>query len=68
MSFLHSIAIHTFAVMGVNTALVQAAIMAKAEARVVTPLKFSVRADVSQGYFSVNALPVQAVDNITVVR
>ncbi|XP_072555899.1 vitellogenin-like [Paramormyrops kingsleyae] len=63
-----SVAIHTFAVMGVNTALVQAAIMAKAEARVVTPLKFSIRADVSQGYFSVNALPVPAVDNITVVR
>nr|AIY22508.1 vitellogenin [Rhodeus uyekii] len=59
-----SVALHTFAAMGVNTALIQAAVMAKGQLRTVAPVKVSARADISNGNYKVEALPVEVPDHI----
>ncbi|KAJ8376408.1 hypothetical protein SKAU_G00069880 [Synaphobranchus kaupii] len=63
-----SIAMHTFCVMGVNTAFIQAAVMAKAKVHAIIPLKFAARIDIAQGTYKIEALPVQAPDHIAAVR
>ncbi|KPP59788.1 vitellogenin 1-like, partial [Scleropages formosus] len=55
-----SIAVHKIAVMGVNTAIIQAAIVAKAKVHNVLPLKFNARVHIAQGHFKIEALPLQA--------
>ncbi|KAJ8408504.1 hypothetical protein AAFF_G00259180 [Aldrovandia affinis] len=63
-----SIAMHTFAVMGVITGCIQTAVMAKAKVHTVIPLKLVARMNINNGYFKVEALPVQALENIAAVR
>ncbi|KAJ8376406.1 hypothetical protein SKAU_G00069860 [Synaphobranchus kaupii] len=63
-----SIAMHTVCVMGVNTAFIQAAVMAKAKVHTTIPLKFAARIDIAQGTYKIEALPVQAPDHIAAVR
>ena len=59
---------HTFAVMGVNTALIQAAVMARAKAVTVLPAKFAARANIPKLKFKVEALPVETPEHIAAVR
>ncbi|XP_051977952.1 vitellogenin-like [Xyrauchen texanus] len=59
-----SIALQTFAVMGVNTALIQAAVMAKGKIRTIVPGKVSARADILKGNYKVEALPVEVPEHI----
>ncbi|XP_061095840.1 vitellogenin-like isoform X1 [Conger conger] len=63
-----SIAMHTFGVMGVNTAIIQAAVMAKAKVHTILPLKFAARINIAQGTYKFEALPVQVPDHIAAVR
>ncbi|XP_041941641.1 vitellogenin-like isoform X2 [Alosa sapidissima] len=63
-----SISMHTFAVMGVNTAFLQAAVMARAKAVTVLPAKFSARADVPKLNFKIEALPVETPEHIAKIR
>ncbi len=63
-----SIALQTFAVMGVNTALIQAAVMMRGKIRTIIPGKVSVRADILNGNFKVEALPVEVPEHIAAVR
>uniref|UniRef100_A0A8C2GGT2 Vitellogenin 2 n=1 Tax=Cyprinus carpio TaxID=7962 RepID=A0A8C2GGT2_CYPCA len=51
-----SIALQTFAVMGVNTALIQAAVMARGKIRTIAPGKVAARADILKGNYKVEAL------------
>ncbi|XP_051763594.1 vitellogenin-like [Ctenopharyngodon idella] len=62
-----SIAIQKFAVMGVNTALIQAAVMAKGEIRIIAPGKLAARADILKGNYKVEALPVELPEHIAAV-
>uniref|UniRef100_A0A673LNB3 Vitellogenin-like n=1 Tax=Sinocyclocheilus rhinocerous TaxID=307959 RepID=A0A673LNB3_9TELE len=59
-----SIAVHKFAVMGVNTALIQAAVMARGKIRTIAPGKVAVRADILKGNYKVEALPVEVPEHI----
>nr|AIR92104.1 vitellogenin [Petroleuciscus esfahani] len=59
-----SIALQTFAVMGVNTALIQAAVMARGKIRTIAPGKVVARADILKGNYKVEALPVELPEHI----
>ncbi|XP_026053862.1 vitellogenin-like [Carassius auratus] len=59
-----SIALQTFAVMGVNTALIQAAVMARGKIRIIAPGKVTARADILKGNYKVEALPVEVPEHI----
>uniref|UniRef100_A0A672MVQ8 Vitellogenin-like n=1 Tax=Sinocyclocheilus grahami TaxID=75366 RepID=A0A672MVQ8_SINGR len=59
-----SIALQTFAVMGVNTALIQAAVMARGTIRTITPGKVAARADILKGNYKMEALPVEVPEHI----
>ncbi|XP_058616428.1 vitellogenin-like [Onychostoma macrolepis] len=59
-----SIALQTFAVMGVNTALIQAAVMMRGKMRTIAPGKVAVRVDILKGIYKVEALPVEVPEHI----
>ncbi|XDV22228.1 hypothetical protein PO909_027171 [Leuciscus waleckii] len=59
-----SIALQTFAVLGVNTALIQAAVMARGKIRTIIPGKVVARADILKGNYKVEALPVELPEHI----
>uniref|UniRef100_A0A8K9UW97 Phosvitin n=1 Tax=Oncorhynchus mykiss TaxID=8022 RepID=A0A8K9UW97_ONCMY len=59
-----SIVMHTFAVMGVNTAFIQAAIMARAKVRTIVPAKFAAQLDIANGNFKFEAFPVSPPEHI----
>lgn len=63
-----SIALQTFAVMGVNTAWIQAAVMAKGKIHTIVPGKVSARADILKGNYKVEALPVEVPEHIATLR
>ncbi|KAL1251198.1 hypothetical protein QQF64_018994 [Cirrhinus molitorella] len=62
-----SLAVQKFAVMGVNTALIQAAVMAKGEIRIIAPGKVAVKADILKGNYKVEALPVELPEHVAAV-
>ena len=55
---------HTYAVMGVNTALIQAALMSRARVHTILPAKMEARFDMIKGNFKIQALPVPGIDKI----
>ncbi|XP_073699923.1 vitellogenin-like [Garra rufa] len=59
-----SFAVQKFAVMGVNTALIQAAVMAKGEIRIIAPGKVAVKADILKGNYKVEVLPVELPEHV----
>ena len=59
-----SVSMHTYAVMGVNTALIQAAIMSMAKIHTIVPAKVEARVDFIKGNFKIQALPVQGLNKI----
>uniref|UniRef100_A0A674F735 Vitellogenin n=1 Tax=Salmo trutta TaxID=8032 RepID=A0A674F735_SALTR len=62
-----SIVMHTYAVMGVNTAFIQAAIMARVKVHTIVPAKFAAKLDIANGNFKVEAFPVSAPEHIAAV-
>lgn len=63
-----SIVMHTYAVMGVNTAFIQAAIMARVKVHTIVPAKFAAKLDIANGNFKVEAFPVSAPEHIAAVQ
>ncbi|XP_060889620.1 vitellogenin-1-like [Labrus mixtus] len=63
-----SIVVNTFAVMGVNTALFQAALLSKAKLTSIVPSKILARLDVNEGNFKVEVLPVVAPEHVADVH
>ncbi|XP_033477698.1 vitellogenin-2-like isoform X1 [Epinephelus lanceolatus] len=59
-----SISMHTYAVMGVNTAFIQAALLSRARVHTIVPAKVEARIDMIKGNFKLQLLPVQGVDKI----
>ncbi|KAA0712316.1 Vitellogenin [Triplophysa tibetana] len=59
-----SVALQTFAVMGINTAFIQAAVMAKGKIRTILPGKIAAKADILKGNYKVEALPVEVPEHI----
>lgn len=63
-----SIAMNTFAVMGVNTALIQSALMSRAKLNSIVPAKIVARLDIKEGHFKIEALPVNVPEDIAAVQ
>ncbi|XP_045904896.1 LOW QUALITY PROTEIN: vitellogenin-like [Micropterus dolomieu] len=63
-----SVAVNTFAVMGVNTAIVQAAVLARAKFNSVMPAKIAARLHISEGHFRIEALPVSVPEHVAAVQ
>lgn len=63
-----SIAVNTFAVMGINTAVVQAALLSRAKLNSILPAKIAARFDMNEGHFKIEALPVSVPENIAAVQ
>ncbi|KAM3876385.1 vitellogenin-like [Diretmus argenteus] len=59
-----SVSMHTYAVMGVNTALIQAALLSRARVHTIVPAKMEARIDMIKGNFKIAVLPVPGVDKI----
>lgn len=59
-----SVAIQTYAVMGVNTALIQAAVMTKAKVYTAVPAQMKARIDIVKGNFKVEFLSLQGINTI----
>uniref|UniRef100_A0A3Q4BUY5 Uncharacterized protein n=1 Tax=Mola mola TaxID=94237 RepID=A0A3Q4BUY5_MOLML len=63
-----SIALNTFAVMGVNTAMVQAAMLSRAKFNSIVPANIAARIDINEGIFKIEALPVSVPEDIAAVH
>ncbi|XP_040895473.1 vitellogenin-like [Toxotes jaculatrix] len=63
-----SIAVNTFAVMGVNTAVLQGALLSTAKLNSILPAKISARLDIHEGNFKIEALPVPVPEHIAAVH
>ncbi|KAL3047366.1 hypothetical protein OYC64_021559 [Pagothenia borchgrevinki] len=63
-----SIALNTFAVMGINALLLQANVMSRAKLNSILPAKITARLDLNEGHFKIEALPVSAPENIATVQ
>ena len=55
---------HTYAVMGVNTAFIQAYLLSRARVHTIVPAKVELRIDMIKGNFKLELLPVKGVDKI----
>ncbi|KAK2835459.1 hypothetical protein Q5P01_015943 [Channa striata] len=63
-----SIAVNTYAVMGINTAVLQAAILSRAKLHSILPAKFAARLDINEGNFKIEAIPVPVPEQIAAVH
>lgn len=68
MSSPSSIAVNTYAVMGINTALLQAALVSRAKLNSILPAKIAARLDINEGNFKIEALPVSVPEQIAAVQ
>uniref|UniRef100_A0A8C3AJW8 Phosvitin n=1 Tax=Cyclopterus lumpus TaxID=8103 RepID=A0A8C3AJW8_CYCLU len=59
-----SVSMHTYAVMGVNTALIQASLMLRARVHATAPAKLEARIDIMKGNFKLQILPITGVTKI----
>ncbi|KAL3047365.1 hypothetical protein OYC64_021558 [Pagothenia borchgrevinki] len=59
-----SVSMHTYAVMGVNTAFIQATLLSRARVHTIVPAKVELRIDMNKGNFKLELLPVKGVDKI----
>ncbi|XP_029286236.1 vitellogenin-2-like [Cottoperca gobio] len=62
-----SVSIHTYAVMGVNTAFIQAALVSRARIQTILPAKIEARMDMIDGNFNLQLLPVKNINKIASV-
>ncbi|XP_076880445.1 vitellogenin-like [Brachyhypopomus gauderio] len=62
-----SIVMQTFAVIGVNTAFIQAAAIAKGKIHINVPGKLSVKADLPKNNFKVELVPVECPDHVATI-
>lgn len=68
MSSTCSVAVSTFAVMGINTAILQAALISRAKLNSILPAKIAARLDINEGNFRIEALPVAVPEHIAAVK
>ncbi|XP_068176457.1 vitellogenin-2-like [Antennarius striatus] len=62
-----SLAVHTFAVMGVNTALLQATVVSRGKVYTIVPAKIEANLDRIKGNFKLHLVPVENIDKIASV-
>ena len=64
MSSPSSIALNTFAVMGINALLLQANVMSRAKLDSMLPAKITAGLNIKEGHFKMEALPVSVPEYI----
>lgn len=64
----YSAAVNAFAVMAVNTAILQAGIVSRLRLNSIVPAKIAARLDVTRGNFKIEALPVSLPENVAAVQ
>lgn len=64
----YSVAVDAFAVVAVNTAILQAGIVSRVKLNSIVPWKIAARLDVTRGNFKIEALPVSLPENIAAVQ
>lgn len=67
-SVLCSVSTHVYAVMGVNTAFLQAVLMSRAKVHTLLPAKLEARLDMIKGNFKLQLLPLKGVSKIASAR
>ena len=68
MSSPSSVAVNTFAVMGVNTAILQAGLQSRAKLNSILPAKIIATLNIKEGHFKLEVLPVSAPENLAAVQ
>ncbi|XP_068616270.1 vitellogenin-1-like [Brachionichthys hirsutus] len=63
-----SLAVNTFAVMGVNTAMFQAVMMSKAKLKSFLPVKIAASLDIKEGNYKIKVLPPTVPENVAAVQ
>lgn len=63
-----SIAVNTYAMMGVNAAVLQTALLTRAKLNSILPAKIAARVDIKEGLFKFEVLPVNAPEHIAAVQ
>ncbi|KAG7282879.1 hypothetical protein CRUP_020717 [Coryphaenoides rupestris] len=63
-----SIAIQSFAVMGMNTDLFQTSVLLRAKVNSILPAKIGVKLDITEGNFKLQALPVVVPEHLAAMR
>ncbi|XP_068447342.1 vitellogenin-2-like [Clinocottus analis] len=58
------LSVHTYAVMGVNTAFIQASLMSRSRVHAIAPAKIEARIEMIKGNFKLQLLPIEGVNNI----
>lgn len=54
--------------MGINTAVVQAALLSRAKINSIIPAKIAARLNINEGHFKIQALPISAPEDIAAVQ
>ena len=54
----------TFAMMGINSAMIQAAVLTRGKVNALVPAKIAARLDITEGNFKIEALPITAPEYI----
>ena len=65
---LSSVALHTYASMGINTAMFQTGIMSRLKFNTIVPAKVFARLDINEGNFKIGALPVTLPENVVAAQ
>jgi len=68
LSLFSSFAMSTYAVMGVNTAILQAALVSRARLNYTAPAKITARLNIKEGDFKIEVLPVPVPENLTSLK
>ncbi|CAL8271931.1 unnamed protein product [Arctogadus glacialis] len=63
-----SVAVQSFAVMGVNTDLIQSSVLVRAKVNTVLPSKIAANLDITGGNFRIQALPVAVPEQLATMR
>ncbi|XP_019735914.1 vitellogenin-1-like isoform X2 [Hippocampus comes] len=63
-----SVVANMFAVMGVNTAILQAAVLSRAKINSIVPASISARVDINEGQYKIAALPVSAPEHVVAIE
>lgn len=63
-----SVAVNTFAVMGVNTAMFQAAVVSRGKFSSIMPAKIAARFNLANGNIKIEALPVSVPEDVVALQ
>ena len=67
-TFSSSLAVQSFAVMGLNTDLLQSSVLVRAKVNSILPAKIAAKLDITEGNFKLQALPVALPEHLAAMQ